>query len=200
LIANDGQINYCVRWESDVSVSAQDRANIATAVEKQLGLWMNWLYGFEGFPYTSVPVKVVGWAVRDANLLQGDTSNIKVYIDTDADGIPQCAESCGRFFHQDNNYSGCAAGADNHYGQFIQISLRFRTHILMHVLTDMSLWLTEGFEGGAGGDWGQRISREYFMDLVNSGEESIHILLHEMGHTFALDGAIVCAPSKNVLS
>lgn len=49
----------------------------------------------------------------------------------------------------------------------------------------MSLWLTEGMQGGAGGDWGQRIGSEYFLQTMN--DENVHILLHEIGHTFALD-------------
>jgi hypothetical protein len=53
-------------------------------------------------------------------------------------------------------------------------------------IVDESLWLTDGFQGGAGGDWGQRVGQEYFMQNVNS--ENIHIYLHELGHTFALDG------------
>jgi hypothetical protein len=53
-------------------------------------------------------------------------------------------------------------------------------------IVDESLWLTDGFQGGAGGDWGQRMGQEYFMQNVNS--ENIHIYLHELGHTFALDG------------
>lgn len=39
--------------------------------------------------------------------------------------------------------------------------------------------------GGAGGDWGQRIGREYFMESLNM--ENIQILLHEIGHTYGLD-------------
>lgn len=92
-------------------------------------------------------------------------SGIDVYTTTDADGIPQCDEGCGRFFHQDNDYSQCAAGADHHY--------------------DMSLWLTEGMDGGAGGDWGQRVGSEYFIEAMET--DSVHIHLHELGHTFALD-------------
>ena len=119
---------------------------------------MQWLYGFQNFPYTSVPVRVVGWAVRNSNLLQGSTSGVDVYTNTDADGAPECAPACGRFFHQDNNYGGCPGGASRHY--------------------DMSLWLTDGFSGGAGGDWGQRIGTEYFLQNLNTA--NIHILLHEM--------------------
>lgn len=53
---------------------------------------------------------------------------------------------------------------------------------------DQSLWLTDGFEGGAGGDWGQRMSREEYMSTGLDGDN--HIYLHEVGHTFALDGTL----------
>lgn len=166
VIANNGKINYCVRWESTQVSTAADRATIAEALNRSVGKWMKWLYGYDDFPYTDVPVTVTGWAVSDRALLEGDTSGFTVYTDTDADGIPQCAESCGRFFHQDNDYSGCAVGADGHY--------------------DMSLWLTDGMgEAGTGGDWGQRVSTEYFLETMN--DDSVHIVLHELGHTFALD-------------
>jgi hypothetical protein len=36
------------------------------------------------------------------------------------------------------------------------------------------------------GSSGQRVGREYFMGAVT--QDNIHIVLHEMGHTFALDG------------
>jgi hypothetical protein len=57
------------------------------------------------------------------------TEGFSLYTDKDKQGIPQCAETCGRFFHQDNNYSKCPGGKNMHY--------------------DMSLWLTDGFKGGA---------------------------------------------------
>ena len=43
----------------------------------------------------------------------------------------------------------------------------------------MSLWLTDGMgETGAGGDWGQRVGSEYFLETMN--EENVHIVLHEL--------------------
>ncbi|KAM5352900.1 hypothetical protein ACJ41O_005622 [Fusarium nematophilum] len=165
LIAGKGTINMCVRWESSESVTEAQRTKVASALQAQYDSWFKWTAGFDGFPYESVKVNVVGWAVKDKSLLQGSTSGIDVYTDTDGEGIPQCAESCGRFFHQDGDYSGCSGGADRHY--------------------DHSLWLTDGMSGGAGGDWGQRIGREYFMGALDSA--NIHILQHEMGHTFGLD-------------
>ncbi|KAB8074273.1 hypothetical protein BDV29DRAFT_156752 [Aspergillus leporis] len=165
VIDGKGKINYCVRWDSTQSVTQAQRQSVETAVRRSFNKWIEKLSGFDGFPYNTVDINVVGWAVKDKSLLQGDTSGIEVYTTTDESGIPQCDPGCGRFFHQDNDYSACAAGTDRHY--------------------DQSLWLTDGFEGGAGGDWGQRIGQEYFMQ--NLELEDIHILLHEMGHTFALD-------------
>ena len=71
----------------------------------------------------------------------------------------------GRFFHQDGDYSSCPGGADRHY--------------------DQSFWVTDGMEGGAGGDWGQRMGKDYVMSEIAS--EDMQIFLHEVGHTFALD-------------
>lgn len=182
VMAAKGKINYCVRWEGTASVSAAQRTQVETAIRKQFNKWIAVLAGFEGFPYQTVDVNVVGWAVKQKSILQGDTSGIQVYTDTDADGIPQCSEACGRFFHQNGDYSKCAAGAARHYGKHaVSHNVRSRlTHFL-----DQSLWLTPGFGGGAGGDWGQRVAQEYFMQNLNS--ENIHIVLHELGHTFALD-------------
>ena len=112
-----GKINYCVRWDSNKSVSAAQRTQIEAAVRKQFNKWISVLAGFEKFPYKTVDVNVVGWAVRDKNLIQGDTSGIQVYTDTDGEGIPQCAEDCGRFFHQDGDYSKCPSGTARHYGK-----------------------------------------------------------------------------------
>lgn len=116
VIAGEGKINYCVRWDSSQSVTAAQREQIAKTASAHYNKWIAGLAGFDGWPYESVEVNVVGWAVTDKSLLEGDTSALDIYTDTDADGKPQCAESCGRFFHTDGDYSGCEAGADRHYG------------------------------------------------------------------------------------
>lgn len=78
--------------------------------------WIAGLAGFDGFPYNTVEVNVVGYAVRDRSLLEGDTSGLDIYTTTDEGGIPQCDPRCGRFFHQDGDYSQCPGGASRHYG------------------------------------------------------------------------------------
>ena len=169
LFANGGSINYCVRWDSSAHVTAAQRDQVHAALQRSFQKWMNMMLdngqGWNNWPYQQVPVKVVGWAVRDRAQLEWSDSSVDVYVNNIREDAPQCGEPCGRFFHQDGNYSGCPGGAAHHY--------------------DMSLWLTAGFGGGAGGDWGQRIGSEYYMSNLNA--DNIHILLHEMGHTFGLD-------------
>ena len=169
VVAAKGSINYCVRWDATTTVSASQRDQVQTALQRQFQKWVDQLqesgHGWMGFPYKTVPVKVVGWAARNASQLNWSDTSVDKYINDIREDAPQCGEPCGRFFHQDGNYSGCPGGASHHY--------------------DMSLWLTAGFNGGAGGDWGQRIGNEYFMGAINN--DNIHILLHEMGHSWGLN-------------
>jgi hypothetical protein len=174
VMANKGFINYCVRWDSDAPVTAALREEIHTALKRQFGKWMAGMKGHNAWPYQEVPVKVVGWAVKNRSTLQWSDNSVDIYAGIlDDGGAPQCAPDCGRFFHQDGDYSKCPGKAARHY--------------------DQSLWLTKGMHGGAGGDWGQRIGSEY---MVNArGQEDIHILLHEIGHTFGLDDFYDWTPS-----
>lgn len=169
LMDTQANINYCVRWDSTQSVTAAQRASIETALQRSYNKWVEGaLAGFDGFPYTTANVKVTGWATNNTALLEGEIADgVTVHSTADADGIPQCDEACGRFFHYtDDDYSGCVGGDTTRY--------------------DVSLWLTDGMDGaGAGGDWGQRIGTTYMLENLES--ENIHILLHEMGHTLALD-------------
>ncbi|KAH8901293.1 hypothetical protein GQ53DRAFT_800793 [Thozetella sp. PMI_491] len=165
IMATQGSINACVRWDSNATVTEAQRTQIASVLSTQYQKWFTWLYGFDNFPFADISVNVVGWAVHDKSLLEGSTTGITVCTDVDASGVPECAPACGRYYHTDGDYSTCAAGNEGHY--------------------DQSLWLTDGLDGGFGGDWGQQIGREYMMDNLES--ENIHILLHEMGHTFGLD-------------
>ncbi|KAL1641277.1 hypothetical protein SLS58_006179 [Diplodia intermedia] len=49
-----------------------------------------------------------------------------------------------------------------------------------------------GCAGGYGGDWGQQVGAGYMLDNLEA--DNIHILLHEMGHTLALDDFYDWAP------
>ncbi|KAF4548673.1 Hypothetical protein D9617_26g078860 [Elsinoe fawcettii] len=173
IIATKGKVNYCVRWDSTKTSTEAQRADTLTALKRSMNKWIDSLAGYDGWPYSDVEVNVVGYAVKNPSLLQGSTAGLDVYTTTDAQGIPQCDEGCGRFFNKNGVYNNCKGGADRHY--------------------DVSLWLTDGFNGGAGGDWGQRIGTEYFLGAIK--QDSIHILLHEIGHGFALDDFYDWTPS-----
>ncbi|KAH6658689.1 hypothetical protein BKA67DRAFT_635775 [Truncatella angustata] len=169
LIDTKANIQYCVRWDSTKSVTAAQRASIETALQKQYNKWVEGaLAGFDGFPYTTANVKVVGWATNNTALFEGTVADgVTVYSSSpDVNGIPECDPACGRAIHYtDGDYSGCTGGDAARY--------------------DVSLWLTDGLDGGFGGDWGQQVGTDYMLENVES--ENIHILLHEMGHTLALD-------------
>ncbi|TKX22924.1 metallopeptidase-like protein 2 [Elsinoe australis] len=165
IIATKGKVNYCVRWESTKANTEAQRADTVTALRRSVNKWIDSLAGYDGWPYSDVEVNVVGYAVSNPSLLQGSTSGLDVYTTKDDGGIPQCDPRCGRFFNQDNDYSECPGGAARHY--------------------DVSLWLTDGMNGGAGGDWGERIGTDYFLGAIK--QDSVHILLHEIGHGFGLD-------------
>ena len=165
VFANRGSLNYCVRWDSTAHVTATQRDAIHAALKRQVKKWMDVMVGHNAWPYTDVPVKVVGWAVRDRAQLEWTDTSVDVYVNNIRENAPQCGEPCGRFFNQTGSYPNCPGGIAHHY--------------------DQSLWLTAGFSGGAGGDWGQRVGSEYFLGALNS--ENIHVFLHEMGHTFGLD-------------
>lgn len=163
-----------MRWDSSEAVTAAQRASIATALQRSYGKWVDLaLVGFDGFPHAGVNVTVVGWAATGASLLlegDGTGDGVPVYTDTrDADGIPECDPACGRAVHYaDGDYSGCAGGVAARY--------------------DVSLWLSESLNGnlaGYGGDWGQQLPTDYM--LASAEADNIHILLHEMDNTLALD-------------
>ncbi|QDS68532.1 hypothetical protein FKW77_010899 [Venturia effusa] len=169
VLATNGTINFCVRWDSQVPVSAELRKKIDETVRRETKKWTQVLAGFEGWPFRDVPVKVVGWAAPSQSLMQDwndENERWRFYSDKDEDGIPQCSPACGRFFHLDGNYDGCPGGAHMHY--------------------DMSLWLSDSIaERGWGGDWGQRLGTDMFLKTMD--EENVHRFLHEMGHTFGLN-------------
>ncbi|SDK32273.1 hypothetical protein [Nonomuraea jiangxiensis] len=70
IMANGGSINYCVRWDTGASVTAAQRDQIHATLARQFKKWMDLMAGHDNWPYSTVPVKVVGWAVRDRAQLQ----------------------------------------------------------------------------------------------------------------------------------
>jgi hypothetical protein len=95
-----GSLTYCVRWESNQTVTAAQRDQIAVTLERQFNNWMAAMTengkGWNQWPYTHVKVNVVGWAVRNRATLQWTDTTVPVYTGVnDADGAPMCPASAG---------------------------------------------------------------------------------------------------------
>ncbi|KAI4700777.1 hypothetical protein J4E81_003741 [Alternaria sp. BMP 2799] len=167
MMANNGSINYCVRWNHSGKSTASARASTVKALQRSLQKWFDVLVGFEGFPLTELNVNVVGYAVKDKNLIESDVNGLDIYTTTDGDGVPECDTRCYRAAHLDGDMNQCPGGEASRY--------------------DISLWLDKSLEGQMGGygyNWGEEIGPDYFLNNID--QENIHILLHEMGHGFGL--------------
>lgn len=160
VMATGGTLNYCIRWESSGTLSMDDVVEIEDALNHWADDWFSPLQGYNCWPYGSIDITVVGVAVSERSKATWDDDELPVYVGDYFENAPQCPQACGRFFHQDGSYAGCTGGDDAHY--------------------DMSLWLTDGFSGGVGGDWGQRMAPQTFMG--NMGGDSNTIWQHEFGH------------------
>lgn len=173
IIQGKGKINYCVRWQSTNSLTYDQRRKTEKMLNSMLNKWVKELVGYESWPYDTVEVKVVGWAADNASKFPDATSDEKIFTSyTENDQsfpnltLPRCPDDCARPLHYSEknfNYSSCPIGE------------RF----------DMSLWVTDGFYGGAGGDWGQRGSYNDFISGLSLAFP--HIIGHETGHGFGLD-------------
>ena len=173
IYAGNGTLNYVVRWQSNQSVTLQQRKNIAKMISNQINNWTKYLKGYDEWPYDDIKVNVVGWACADASLILDKQSDEKIYTDYIYDDLsnsnpsipsklPVAPSELSRFDHfEDPNYS-YPGGLDKRF--------------------DMYLWGTSNFMGGAGGDWGQRVSDQYILFSNADGEN--HIIEHEIGHGF----------------
>jgi hypothetical protein len=175
IMANGGYLNYCIRWQSDVSLSPEQRDKIKQMLELQINAWTDHLVNFENWPYKKIEVNIVGWAVTNANLIQNPRSGETVYSNhIQADALfpdlplPRCPDACARPTQFRNpNYDQCPGYSSTNDTHF-----------------DMSLWGTKGFRGGAGGDWGQRVSDQNILNSLNGNFPTI--IGHETGHGFGL--------------
>lgn len=174
IYAGNGTLNYVVRWQSKEKLTLEARKKMESMISRQINNWAQYLVGYDGWPYDHITVKIVGWAVTDSSIIEDKQSDEIVYIDCSYDSLsegssipsqlPNAPSAISRFDHfEDSNYS-YPDGLDKRF--------------------DMYLWGTTGFNGGAGGDWGQRMSEEYILSQLDSNE--VHILEHEIGHGFGL--------------
>jgi hypothetical protein len=161
VLATEGTLNYCIRWESSGTLTTERVAEIERDLEEVANTWFQYLEGYNCWPHGQIPVTVVGVAVAERSRAGwADGAGLPVYVGDMREGAPQCPEACGRWFNRDGDYSSCQGGDANHY--------------------DMSLWLTDGFNAAVGGDWGQRMAPESFT-LDGMAWMSIHEFGHGLG-------------------
>lgn len=183
IIAGNGTINYVVKWQSYKPITLKQRQDFEHLVSNSINAWTDWLAGYENWPYDHIDVNIVGWAVIDENcILDRQPDEIvytdTIYYDSTYDTVPDpinnpvpdkepiAPSEISRFDHfADSNYE-YPGGLDKRF--------------------DMYLWGTQGFPsiGGCGGDWGQRLSDDAYINMLDGS--GLHVLEHEIGHGFGM--------------
>lgn len=182
IVAGKGTINYVVRWQSYKTVTLEQRQQFEQLVSDCINGWASWLSGWDGWEYDHIEVNVVGWAVLDKSVMLDLQPDEVVYddliepydstydtsngVETIPDKLPSAPSELSHFDHF----------ADSSYEYPGGLDARF----------DMYLWATQGFPsiGGCGGDWGQRLSDDAYLNMLDG--TGIHVLEHEIGHGFGM--------------
>jgi len=162
---SQGNLNFCVRWDSNVTVTPTMRDQVQATLQRGIDAWFSGLYGYDCFPYSKVNVKVTGWAVRNrATLDWTDETLVPIYVNQLEEGAPTCPANCSRFRHQDKNYdfAQCPGGAQNRFDQFV--------------------WLDMDYDAPNGWDMGAHVNQMGFTNTI-AGTGLYHIWLHEFGHS-----------------
>ncbi|CAI5737695.1 unnamed protein product [Hyaloperonospora brassicae] len=167
VVKNKGSLNYCLRWDGTQKLSKTMALKFKPMLQRQYAAWNRWLIGYGCWPYDEIEINMVGFAVKDASLLDWtDDSLGKIYEgDLDAEGVAQCPHACYRFFDNApktwSDTSGCQGEP-----------------------FDLSLWPKEGLEGGLGYDWGQEVNMDNMLQTID--DEELTIVSHEIGHGHGL--------------
>ncbi|EGZ21538.1 neutral zinc metallopeptidase, Zn-binding site [Phytophthora sojae] len=168
IVANNGTLNYCVRWDSKTTkLTKATAAKFQAMLTRQYAAWNRWLIGYNCWPYNQIKVNIVGFAARSASDLGWSGASLgKLYIgDLDKDGAPQCPENCYRAL--DGSPGGWSESSGCDGKPF-----------------DVSLWPTQGLGGGLGTYWGQKVDLDDM--LAHTEEDQLTIVAHEIGHGFGL--------------
>ncbi|KAI5206445.1 hypothetical protein E4T39_02425 [Aureobasidium subglaciale] len=71
---------------------------IAAVLQSSWQQWIDILIDFQGFPHTKVDANVMGYAVKDKALMQGDTIGLTIHTTVDpSDGLLTCGIDCNGF-------------------------------------------------------------------------------------------------------
>ncbi|KAF4315702.1 hypothetical protein BBO99_00009209 [Phytophthora kernoviae] len=167
IVHNNGSLNYCIRWDSNTTLSKTVASKFQDVLTRQFKAWNHWLIDYNCWPHDEITVDVVGFAVKEASLLDwADDSLGTIYAGSlDSDGVAQCSTDCYRFY-------------DNAAGSWSD------TSACTGDVFDLSLWLKQGLEGGYGWDWGEEVNLENMLENID--EDQLQIIAHEIGHGFGL--------------
>ncbi|ETL99663.1 hypothetical protein L917_03512, partial [Phytophthora nicotianae] len=178
IVNNKGTLNYCVRWDSTKKLSKSVASKFQAMLERQYAAWNHWLIGYDCWPYNEIKINIVGFAVKEASLLEWKDDSLGTITvgDLDAEGVPQCDQSCYRFY---DNGAGSWSDTSSCKGKPF----------------DISLWPKQGLEGGFGYDWGQEVNLENMLQTID--EEQLVIVAHEIGHGFGLPDFYETADKPN---
>ncbi|CEI66056.1 hypothetical protein FVEN_g4533 [Fusarium venenatum] len=169
IIDGNGTVNVCMRWNSDKVLDEETRNDIHTQLVQQYEQWLEWLPGWDNFPFKEVKHNVIAWAVANESQLVGNRDDFHVYTEfKDDNGVPTCDPGCSRHLNSDGDFSKCGRGKENRFQQYFLVDKSWGEHNM----------------GAAGGE-GITIS-EYGWDTVGSQLGNWSILVHEVGHTFGL--------------
>ena len=179
IIAGNGELHYVVRWQSYKTVTLEQRRQFQQLVEDSVNAWTDWLRGYDDWPYDHVTVKIVGWAVLDRNCLLDLQPDEVVYDSLISDYDSTYDTSNG--YETIPNKLPSAPSERSRMEHFMDTN-----YVYPGERFDMYLWATQGFPsiGGCGGDWGQRLSDDAYLNMLNG--TNLHVLEHELGHGFGL--------------
>lgn len=182
IYGGNGTLNYVVRWQSYKTLTLEQRQKMEDMIETSVNEWTQYLVGYDDWKYEHIDVNIVGWAVIDESVILDKQPDEIIYTnctpynskDDATNGreeipnlLPNAPDELSRMYHFDNNI-----GFDYPGG----LDKRF----------DMYLWGTQGFPdiGGCGGDWGQRLSDDAYINMLDG--TNIHVFEHELGHGFGI--------------
>ncbi|OWZ09613.1 Neutral zinc metallopeptidase [Phytophthora megakarya] len=166
IVHNKGTLNYCVRWDSTDKLSKTVASKFQDMLARQYAAWNHWLIGYNCWPYNEIKVNIVGFAVKEASLLDwSDDSFGPITVgDLDSEGVAQCDQTC----YRSNDNIGSWSDTSGCKGEPFDLSLRPQ----------------QGLVGGFGFDFGQTINLENMLETID--QEQLEILSHEIGHGFGL--------------
>ena len=185
----NGTINWVVRWESGRRITLAERQNMARMLHESINVWTRPLIGMPGWPFGEIPVTITGWAVRSRDVIVDPQPNEQIWVNSD-----HLSPFGDNAFPATRDFMASAPSNLSRFIQFGGSGNVNRTYTYpggLHARFDMYQWVTAGFGGAVGGDWGNRLGDTriigYGSGVNAQGQNSLNgVQTHEVGHSFGL--------------